>query len=287
MVSSGYNNINPPAGYASETMGSKIVKESGGFLVAEAASAATGLGVVAVADWLIPKPIMKFASKTISKLVVEPYLDTIESVVSRVCKLEECKPDLKVSREDRAEKIAKTMIVFGGAYVASMGVKLFARRKMNEITGIVEHIPAKLPPTATLWEKVKHYGTFQFMAPEEKLIFLADEGVHLGALYLLNNQMAPFTDDMIKRSTKLIQKTTGVSEAKAHEISNMAWIWEASNGLGAAAGMAVIAGNHLGGWSTKGMLGKILQNKLPSDSISHVEKVALKDAASSQLTLGA
>lgn len=288
MVTAGNSSIKPMAmQVVPESLSGRIVKESGGFLVAEAASAATGLGVVAVADWLIPKPIMKFASQTISKVVVEPYLETIENTVSKFCKLDECKVDPSVSREERAERIAKTMIVFGAAYVASMGVKLFARRKMNELTGIIEHIPAKLPSSATLWDKVKYNATFQFMAPQEKLIFLADEGVHLGALYLLNNQLAPFTDDMIKRSTKVIQSTTGVSEQKAHEIANMAWIWEASNGLGAAAGMAVIAGNHAAGLATKGYLGKILANKLPSESLSHVEKLAVNEAAASHVSLGA
>ena len=288
MATTGYNKINSLAASKTvESLGGKIVKESGGFLVAEVASASVGLGVVAIADWLIPKPVMKLASQTISKIVVEPYLDTIESTVSKFCKLDECKVDPDTPREQRAERIAKTMIVFGAAYVASMGVKLFARRKMNEITGILEHAPAALPAGATMWDKLKYYGKFQFMAPQEKLIFVADEGVHLGALYVLNNQLAPFTDDMIQRTSKVIQRTTGASEPKAHEIANMAWIWEASNGLGAAAAMTVIAGNHAGGWATKGVLGKLLANKIPSESLSHVEKLALKEAANPHLSMGA
>jgi hypothetical protein len=286
VATSGYGSINSHSA-PFESVGSKIAKESAGFLVAEGASAATGLGVVAIADWLIPKPVLKLASRTISKIVVEPYLDTIESTLSRFCKLDECKVDPGVPREERAERLAKTMIVFGTAYVTSMGVKLFARRKMNELTGIIEHVPRELPAAATLLEKLKYYGTFQFMAPQEKLIFLADEGVHLGSLYLLNNQMASFTDDMIKRTSSMIQKTTGASETKAHEIANMAWIWEASNGLGAAAGIAMIAGNHAAGWSTKGFLGKILANKLPAEEMGHVEKLAAREAGHAHATIGA
>jgi hypothetical protein len=277
---SGNNNIISPAGaHSHDTLGGKIIKESGGFMVAEMASAATGLGVVAVADMLIPKPILKFASQTVSKIIVEPYLDTIESTVSKFCKLKECQVDPDVPRAERAERIAKTMIIFGGAYVASMIVKLGTRRKMNEIAGIIEHVPAKLPASATLWDKFKYFGGLQFMAPQEKLIFALDEGVHLGSLYLLNNQLAPFTDDMIRRTTRMINKTTGLDEHKSHEIANMAWIWEAANGLGAAAAITAIAGNHAGNWSTKGWLGKVLANKLPSEPLTHVEKLAAQSAA--------
>ena len=55
----------------------------------------------------------------------------------------------------------------------------------------------------------------------------------------------------------------------------------------AAAAMTVIAGNHAGGWATKGVLGKLLANKIPSESLSHVEKLALKEAANPHLSMGA
>ena len=71
-----------------------------------------------------------------------------------------------------------------------------------------------------------------------------DEGVHIGALYLLNNTLAPFTDHAIKSTSSIIQKATGCSETKAHEVASMAWVWEAANGLGAVAAMGIIAGNH-------------------------------------------
>lgn len=214
-------------------------------MVAEMASMGVGLGVVAVADLVIPKPMLKFASKCLSKCVVEPFLDPIEHTMSRLCKLEECQIDPSKPREERAEAIAKTMIVFGGAYVASMLTKLHTRRAVNKHFGIHtdDHIIAPAP-NATTWQKVKHYGTLSHWTPQEKVIFAMDEGVHLGSLYLLNNTLAPFTDEAIKTTTGLIQKVTGCSKEKAHEVASMAWVWEAANGLGALSAMGIIAGNH-------------------------------------------
>lgn len=222
-----------------------IALESGGFLVAEMASMAAGLGVVAVADLVIPKPILKFTSKCVAKCVVEPFLEPIEKGMGALCKLKECQVDSSKPREERAEDIAKTMILFGGAYVASLLVKLHTRRGWNNHFGITgdDHI-IHPPANASTWQKIKHYGLLKHWTPQEKVIFAVDEGVHIGALYLLNNTLAPFTDKAIQSTTNIIQKTTGCSERKAHEIASMAWVWEAANGLGAVAGIGIIAGNH-------------------------------------------
>ncbi len=249
----------------------KIALESGGFLVAEMVGAATGLGVVAVADMIIPKPILKGAAKCLSKCLIEPFLDTIEGSLTKICKLEECQVDPSKPRAERAEQIAKTVIVFGAAYVASMEAKLLTRHGINEHYGI--HSGHKsIPPkaSATAWEKVKHYGTLKHWSTEDKIIFAADEGIHMGALYVLNNSLAPFTDSMIKKTTGVIQKTTGWPESKAHEVASMAWIWEAANGLGAIAGIGIIAGNHSFNLSNK--IAKLL---VPD---SHVDRLAHRSA---------
>ncbi len=249
----------------------KIALESGGFLVAEMVSAVTGLGVVAVADMIIPKPILKGAAKCLSKCVIEPFLDPIETGLSKICKLEECQVDPSKPREERAEQLAKTVIVFGAAYVAAMEAKLLTRHGINDHFGIHSG-HANIPPAAnaTSWEKVKHYGTLKHWSNEDKVIFAVDEGIHMGALYMLNNTMAPFTDHMIKSSSKTIQKTMGWSEEKSHEVASMAWIWEAANGLGAIAGMGVIAGNH-----TMGLSNKIAKLFYPD---SHVDRLAHRTA---------
>jgi hypothetical protein len=260
--------------------GSKIARESGGFLIAEAASMATGLGVVAIIDSVIPKPIMKFAAKALGKTVVEPFLDPIEKCMSKICKLEECQPDPSKSREERAEGLARTMMVFGLAYVLSMEAKLHTRRAMNKLVGVLEELPHGPAANASFWQKVKHYGTLSHWSPQEKMIFAADEGVHIGSLYLLNNSLAPFTDEMIKSTSKMLQRTTGMDEKKAHEVASMAWVWEAANGLGAVAGIGAIAGKHALGWP-RGVVGKAFgQGSQPA---SHVEKLAEQTALASTL----
>lgn len=258
------------------TNGSKIARESGGFLIAELASMATGLGVVAIIDSVIPKPAMQFASKAIAKTVVEPFLDPIEKCMAKLCKLEECQPDPSKSRQERAEGLARTMIVFGIAYIVSMETKLHTRRAMNKLVGVLEELPIAPAADASLWTKVKHYGTLSHWSPQEKMIFAADEGVHLGSLYMLNNSLAPFTDEMIKSTTKMLQRTTGMDEKKAHEVASMAWVWEAANGMGAVAGIGAIAGKHALGWP-RGVIGKAFGNG------SHVEKLAEQTALGSTL----
>ena len=254
----------------------KIALESGGFLVAEMVSAVTGLGVVAVADMIIPKPILKGAAKCLSKCVIEPFLDPIENGLTKICKLEECQVDPTKPRAERAEQLAKTVIVFGAAYVAAMQAKLLTRHKINDHFGIHSG-HAHIPPAAnaTTWEKVKHYAKLKHWSNEDKVIFATDEGIHLGALYLLNNTLAPQTDSMIKSSTKVIQRVTGWPEEKAHEIASMAWIWEAANGLGAIAGMGMIAGNH-----TIGLSNKIVRLFVAD---SHVDRLANRTALGSSV----
>lgn len=270
-VSGGYNSENVPVERRAYSRRQKVALESGGFVVAEMVSAATGLGVVAVADIIIPKPLLKGAAKCVAKCVIEPFLDPIERGLSKICKLEECQVDPSKSRAERAEQLAKTLIVFGGAYAASMEMKILTRHGINDHFGIHSgHAHIKPAAGASTWAKVKHYGTLKHWSAEDKLIFAADEVTHLGALYMLNNTLAPFTDRMIKSTTGVIQKTTGLSEKKAHEIASMAWVWEAANGMGALAAMGVIAGNH--GFNLSNRVGRLMVGE------THVDKLAKQTA---------
>ena len=175
-----------------------------------------------------------------------------------------------------APGLAKTLLVFGAAYAASMEAKILTRHAVNNHYGLHSG-HAHIPPTAgaSTWQKIKHYGTLKHWSTEDKIILAADEGSHLGALYLLNNTLAPFTDRMIKDTSSVIKKNTGWSDEKAHEVSSMLWVWEAANGLGALAGMGVIAGNH-----TFNMSSKIARLFSPD---SHVDRLAKQSALSSSM----
>ncbi|MBY0407043.1 MAG: hypothetical protein K2Q01_05075 [Rickettsiales bacterium] len=237
-------------------------------------AAATGIGVVAVADMLIPKPLLSGAAKCLAKCVVEPFLDPIERGLSKICKLRECQVNPDEPREKRAEQLAKTLLVFGAAYAASLEAKFLTRHGINRYFGLHGGHNARIAPAAnaTTWQKFKHYGTLKHWSAEDKAIMFADEGMHLGALYLMNNTFAPFTDRMIKDTTGVIQKQTGWTKEKSHEVASMMWVWEAANGLGALAGMGIIAGNHKFDLSNK--LARLFVKE------THVDKLAKQSALS-------
>ncbi len=219
-----------------------IAKESGGFFLAEMVSMATSLGVVAVADQLAPS-LLKDASKVVSKTCIEPFLDTIEGTLGTVCRLKECQPDMTKTREERAEGIAKTLLVFTAAWATSMAAKLYTRGLVNRLTGVNPH---QLPSSGSwIKDQFNSIGA-ELKDPNTRRIFLMDEGIHYGMIGIMNTVGAPVTDEMINSVSNVLTKT-GMSEKKAREISSMAVVWELPNLLGMAAGMGAIAKNHLGG----------------------------------------
>jgi hypothetical protein len=205
-----------------------ILKESAGLGVAEITSSAVSLGVIGIADQIAPG-LVNGATKAISKVVVEPYLETIEKVMGTVCRLEECKPDKTKSRQERAEQLAHSIVLFSAAFVPSFLVKVAVRRGINQACGMGDHHP---------WWKVWKANT------HDKKVVLWDEGVHIGSLILLNTGVAKYTDDLIRSSTSILTKT-GISQKKAHEIASMAMIWELPNIMGLMAGTGVIAHKHI------------------------------------------
>ena len=226
-----------------------VALESVGFGVAEMASMGVSLGVVAVADKLIPEVAIKAVSKTISKIVIEPYLDTIEKFMDK-CKIEECKVDRTKSREERAESYAKTISIFSTAFVASILAKLIIRRKMNDVLGVGGEDHSKLDKSANVFKKILHDMNVKNWSSQERTIIAVDEGVHIGSLIYLNTKGADITDAHIKSTSKMLQKV-GISEKKSNEISMMIHVWEVPNFAGMLAGFGTIFSKHAYGFAGK------------------------------------
>jgi hypothetical protein len=218
-------------------MDSSTFKEAGAFSVAELVSMGVSLGVVGVADQIAPDAI-KTGSKYLAKHVVEPNLEAIEKLLSKICKLDECKLETGKSREERAEKLAHISIVFGAAWAISMTAKVLTRRLLtHDIPQHDRESPHYKPHPD---DKVVIGNPKTGITKHEIKLFAADEGVHYGSLLLMNTCGAKVTDELIRTTTRILNKC-GVSEKKAHELATMLWVWEFSNGLGAAAGIGVIS----------------------------------------------
>lgn len=217
-----------------KTMGQRVALQSVGLGIAEGVSIAASLGVVAFADQIAGRPLQA-VSKMLSRTVIEPYLEQIENSIGAVCKLDECKKDESLSRSERAEALAKTIIVFGTSWAAAMGSKIASRKFCNESLGIVSH------------EHEGPWWQFWKMNKADRLIFAADEGVHYGSLLLMNTGTARYTDDMIRSTTDLLVKC-GMEEKKAHELATYTYVWEMPNILGFAAGVGAIYKANKWGW---------------------------------------
>lgn len=212
-------------------------KETIGLGLAEVVSGAVSLGVVAYADDILPG-VNKEISKVVAKTVILPHLDAIEKS-SRFCKLKDCQPDLTQPREERAEKIAHTMLLFGEAWVASMVTKIATRQFSNKSLK-VEHPPE--PRTGKWWhDNVVYRGS---MSKHDWSVILWDEGVHLGAFILGNIGLAKQTDKVIDGLGELLQSTLGWSKDRAHKVASMFMIWEVPNIAGFAAGVKKIHTHH-------------------------------------------
>lgn len=205
--------------------------------VAELASIVAGLGVVAVADTVAPS-LVKGTTKVIAKTVINPYLDYIEGMLNRYCRLEECKTNAEIPRDKRAEQYARAVTLFAPSFAASVSTKLAARRVMNDLIGINDD----KVPGAKWWQVWK-------LTKNELGIVLPDEGCHLGSFLLLNmnKTAAAAGDETIKIVSNIFQKV-GFSKSKADEMSQYGIIWELPNVIGWVAGLAGVAGKHYGLW---------------------------------------
>lgn len=231
------------------TTGGNITKNSKGWLggfatesmglgIAEMVSIGVSLGVVGIADQVAPS-MLKGCSKAVGK-ILEPYLDNIENGLKKVCKLEECQPNLELPREQRAENLAKTMIVFSSAWALSMVAKIATRKVFNKLSD--NNVGTK--EIVKTGSKFKDFLN-EYIIPDkhDRHVFYWDEGVHYGSLLLLNTGAAKYTDDMIKSTSNVLQKC-GLSQKKANELAAMGIIWEVPNVLGWLAGAGRIAYHH-------------------------------------------
>lgn len=223
--------------------------ESAGFAAGEIASIGTGLGVIAVMDKVIPKSMMDKATSAVAKVVIAPYLDTIERNLSK-CKLKECQVDESKTREERACRLAKGVVVFGSAWLISVGVKLGVRKWAIKEWKIAGGEHQHLPENATTWQKIKSHIPLVGSTFDANMITLADEGVHIGSLIYLNTKASDFTDSHIDKLSKTLEKA-GVTPQKAKDLSTMAMVWEVPNVLGLMAGGTAIFGKHAYGWPSK------------------------------------
>ena len=223
------SSVNDNHNSSGKTPFQKIWMESAGLAAAEITSMGVSLGVVALADKIAPG-LVTAATKTVSKIVIEPYLEGIEKVMTTFCRLEECKPNKDEPREKRAERLARATVLFSAAFVPSFLTKLAVRRGVNQALTMGDQHP---------WWKIWHANGHDWK------IVGWDEGAHIGSMILLNTGAAKHTDELIRGSTSVIQKLFGLSEEKAHEISSMAMIWELPNAIGLAFGVGAIAHTRL------------------------------------------
>lgn len=233
-----------------------------GFLGAEILAEGVWIGAAAITG-MIPKSMMHAAASAVGKVCIEPFLDPIEKTLGKVCKLKECQPDPSLPKSERAERLARTILVYAPAIAISLEAKVATRKFFNKRMALRADTPTRmLPENASMWQKITHYGKLRHWSPQEKMIFFVDEGTQIGSFLVLNNQLAPFTDDMVKSTSGVLQHAFHMKKEKADEWGAATWLWVVPNSMGAIGAAAMIAGRHLADWP-KGWVGRVLGRKGP------------------------
>jgi hypothetical protein len=218
-------------GFTNGSVGKRVALRTTGFGVAEGVSILASLGAFAYVDKISPAGVDAL-SKTLSKIVVEPYLDNIEWGLSKVCKLEECQHDREKTREQRALDLSHNLVKFNASWAVGMIAKIMARKKMDTAL----KIPYDNGHSTPWWQ-------FWKMSKPELRLFVADEGVHYGSLLMLNTGVANVTDEFIRTTTNVLEKC-GMDHDRAHELATYSLVWELPNVLGFASGTTAIALNE-------------------------------------------
>ena len=223
----------------------KTTLESGGLAVAEVLSGGISLGAFTFLEDILPNKTNEW-SKALAKSCIEPNLDWFERNLQKVCHLQECKPDMNKSREQRAEEYARTIVKFSASLGVNIAAKLAVRKLWNNYFKLEN---AKEVPADTWW------AWFKSKMPQvhDLKVLALDEGSHLGALYLVNNTGAKYTDASIRSISDMLQSTTGCSKKRADEMASMIVVWEMPNMVGLGFGSAAIASeqfkNHGVSWA--------------------------------------
>lgn len=209
-------------------------KESAGMVLGEVTSQVVSAGVFGVSELIAPK-LVKSASKVMSDNVITPNLEFIERTLNKACKLKGSLPDMSEARHVRVENWGRLFVLFGASWVAAMLAKLAIRQVSNEKFSVKHEEP---PNGNWFHDKV----LYRNMSKHDWKILVADEGVHLGSLVVMNTAMAKHTDSTINVATKII-KGLGCQPQKAREMAGYLTVWELPNLFGLLAGLGVI-GHH-------------------------------------------
>lgn len=235
-------------------------EEIGGFSVAEVAGAVTSLGAMYLMQ-KVPDAILDPVT-TVMGHVIQPVQVPLENFVGKICKLEECQPDKDKPVEERAKGTARAMLIAIPAIAAAWYAKFAIRRFWNKTLGLEDSKSG-----AKDWQVWK-------MTPEEKMLFIGDEGVHLAsALAMQNHPMSDKTDNLIRNMTSTIQGVFGIDKNRAHDLATMIALHEIPNLLGAITAGGIIYGRHQYGWPN-GWVGRVLGKKAEEEighglSVSH------------------
>lgn len=232
-------------GTAAHAAANREVLAHGASTLLDLAVFEAGLGAMLA----IPEKQLDNWAHFLGKHLVEPYLlDGYESVSKQVCHLKECRIDTSKSRDERAVDAARTMIV----YTPPLALSLVAKNEIRHWVHDRFKHPSTPQCTATLNPTLKQqaYSKIPFIgwSPTDRMIGLADEGVLLGSMYVMGNQLSGVSDEMIKSLTGVMKKTFGMSEKKAHELATGTTMWAIPDAMGFLAGSAVIMGKHLRDW---------------------------------------
>lgn len=209
----------------------KTALESGGLGIAELVSASVSLGVFGLVEKVVPK-LHGNAVDVVGK-VISPYVDNFEWLMSKLCKLEECQPDPTLNHEEKTRRYARLGLLFSEAFAASFIAKIATRRGINGLLGL-NHPRAKTGN----W-----FMDHCLPSRHDLLVVAADEGVHIGSMFVMNTVGASYTDYLLHSVTQVLEKT-GMSHDKAKEMATMGVVWELPNALGWLAGATKIAYDH-------------------------------------------
>lgn len=233
----------------------KIRRETLGMGLAEFSSAVFSIGTVAVLEDLSPK-LTKATTKFLARYIFVPYLDYAENTLGYVCRLKECQPDQTKSREERAENLARATMLFVPAFVTSWAAKIATRKLTNKFLKVEDHAP---PQSRKWWELHK------MMSGKDWTVIGLDEGVHLGAIWLVNAGVPDISDGMLRTTQRIFEKA-GVPKEKAKDMASMLVIWELPNVMGWLAGVGGVIHHHT--HSVDAHIEKMVRNGL-SDITPH------------------